>query len=207
MSWWDGLNDEFSRRMQQFVAASRGRLSIVSAYRSVETQAELWEQALRDHGPENANMWVAPPGRSNHNHGMAVDLGYETEDAMQWAHENAPKFGLEFPMEWEPWHIEPAGLRDGSFGEIPYDAYTVPPTGYLSATDPNRRADPAFAFGVINSMLLGPSSNSMLGPVSNRTLSGGSTTPQMEQQKIDVARNTGAQPTYDTFQGGSGGAP
>jgi hypothetical protein len=202
------MNDDFSARMQAFIAASGGRLSVYSGYRSVETQQQLWEEAVATYGAENANMWVAPPGKSNHNRGMAADIGYETEDAMAWAHANAAKFGLEFPMEWEPWHIEPAGLRDGTFGEVDFESYTVPPTGYLSATDPNRRADPGFALGVINSMLLQPKRNSLLGPVANsmagtvrNSMAGKNPTPGM----IETAASTGAKPTFDMLEGETGG--
>lgn len=200
MSWWDGLNDDFSARMQAFVAASGGKLSIYSGYRSVETQQQLWDEAVAKYGPENANMWVAPPGKSNHNRGMAADIGYETADAMAWAHANAAKFGLEFPMEWEPWHIEPAGLRDGLFGQVDFDSYTLPPTGYVAATDPTRRSDPAFALGVINSMLLQPRSNSYLTSRQNADLGA-----KIDPQRIEIANATGAAPTFNMLEGDTGG--
>lgn len=60
-----------------------------------------------------ATKWVAPPGRSNHQKGVAMDLGYLDPAATQWAHANAPKYGLNFPLSNEDWHIEPAGIRHG----------------------------------------------------------------------------------------------
>jgi hypothetical protein len=56
---------------------------------------------------------VAPPGNSQHNHGNAADLGYLSPDALEWAHTNAGKYGLAFPLKNENWHIELAGARGG----------------------------------------------------------------------------------------------
>lgn len=53
------------------------------------------------------------PGRSNHNHGHAVDLKYLDPSATTWAHENAGRFGLAFPLSNENWHIELASRRGG----------------------------------------------------------------------------------------------
>jgi len=89
-------------------------LTINSAYRSPELQATLYEQALERYGSEaEARRWVAPPGRSQHNHGNAVDLGFENAEARQWAHANAERYGLSFPLSNEDWHIELAGARGG----------------------------------------------------------------------------------------------
>lgn len=70
--------------------------------------------------------WVAPPGGSNHQKGEAVDLTYLTPAATQWAHENAPKYGLNFPLSNEDWHIEPAGLRGGGGQPAPTAVAQVP---------------------------------------------------------------------------------
>ena len=55
--------------------------------------------------------WVAPPGSSNHQKGVAVDLQYLNPAATQWMHQNAPKHGLNFPLSNEDWHLEPANAR------------------------------------------------------------------------------------------------
>jgi hypothetical protein len=84
----------------------------MSGFRSPERQAQLWQNALSKYGsPEAARKWVAPPGRSQHNHGNAVDLRYLNPQATAWAHENAARFGLNFPLSNENWHIEPVGAR------------------------------------------------------------------------------------------------
>jgi len=110
-----GFDPRFQTALDQFLgAAPAGFLSTKSGYRSPERQAQLWQSALQKYGsPEAARKWVAPPGRSNHNHGLAADLGFSGPDAIKWAHENAPKFGLGFPLSNENWHVELAGIRGG----------------------------------------------------------------------------------------------
>lgn len=110
-----GLNPQFQSALASMFAAAPGGLQIKSAYRSPELQAQLWEQALAKYGsPEAARKWVAPPGRSQHGHGNAVDLGYMSDDAKAWAHANASQYGLAFPLGNEDWHIELASARGGA---------------------------------------------------------------------------------------------
>lgn len=71
-------------------------------------QARPWLKKIGE------TQWVAPPGGSNHQKGDAVDLKYLDPAATKWFHDNAPQYGLNFPLSNEDWHIEPAGLRDGT---------------------------------------------------------------------------------------------
>lgn len=117
-----GLSMPFGSALDQMIAASGGKIWVVSGFRSVERQAQLFANAKRKYGSEAAaRKWVAPPGKSNHNKGEAADLGGD----LALAHRLAPQFGLVFPMSHEPWHIERAGTRDHSSP----DAYTTPPSG------------------------------------------------------------------------------
>jgi len=87
-------------------------VSIISGYRSNEVQAGLWENALRRYGsPEAARQWVAPPGASRHNYGLAADLRYGSPEVQSWMHENAGSYGLDYRMGNEPWHIEPQNAQ------------------------------------------------------------------------------------------------
>jgi D-alanyl-D-alanine carboxypeptidase len=100
----DGFTDDFDSRLNALVKASNGRLSITSGYRSADYQAKLYADAVKKYGSEAAaRKWVAPPGKSNHGRGTAADIGGD----LAWAHANAAKYGLHFPMSWENWHIEP----------------------------------------------------------------------------------------------------
>lgn len=124
-----GFTPEFQQALDRFIADAPGGITINSGYRSVERQQQLWDEALQKYGsPEAARKWVAPPGNSQHNYGRAADLGYASPDVRAWAHENAANYGLNFPMSWEPWHVEPVGARSQPMNAQPG------PTNALAAT-------------------------------------------------------------------------
>jgi len=122
-----GLQPEFATSVYQMVQDAQDQgipLQITSAYRSPEVQARLYEAALKKYGsPEAARKWVAPPGNSQHNFGTAVDLAVNNSlirDAdspeARWIAQNAPNYGLDVPMSWEPWQVEQAGARGAPQG-------------------------------------------------------------------------------------------
>lgn len=126
---FSGLDERFRTRLGAMMRAAEEEgidLTITSAYRSPELQAQLYESALQRYGSEaEARRWVAPPGRSMHNHGMAVDFAAANGGLLRdpnsaeaiWLRENAERFGLAVPMDWEPWQIELAGGRSGEIAE------------------------------------------------------------------------------------------
>jgi hypothetical protein len=113
-----GLDAGFSSRLNAFLAAAQAQgygVSVKSGYRPEERQAQLWAAALAKYGSADAaRKWVAPPGRSAHGFGMAADLAFHGPSSRAWAHENAGRFGLNFRMANEPWHVEPRGYRPGA---------------------------------------------------------------------------------------------
>lgn len=118
---FSGMNADFSSALSRMIAEApenvRSGLRIGSGFRSPERQSQLWNDALKKYGSaEKARKWVAPPGRSQHNHGNAADLKFLSPEARKWAHENAGKYGLSFPLSNEDWHIELAGARKGGKG-------------------------------------------------------------------------------------------
>ena len=143
-----GLNADFSTNLTAFINAAKADgidLGIGSGFRSVEKQKQLWEQALKKYGtPEKARKWVAPPGKSNHNRGTAVDLNSsgaflgknKNTKATQWAHANAEKYGLNFRMGHEPWHIEPLNLSKEQKAKIDAEHQ------HSDSEDPNTHVDP-----------------------------------------------------------------
>lgn len=117
-----GMASTFQQKLATMLASMpddlKGSVTINSGYRSPERQQELWLEALRKYGsPEAARKWVAPPGNSQHNKGNAADLGYQSDAARKWVHENAGNYGLSFPMSHEPWHIEDEDARSAGRAE------------------------------------------------------------------------------------------
>ena len=144
----NGLEAEFADRLYDLLLnlppEIAGKVTIKSAYRDVEHQRQLWEAAVAKYGSEEAaRKWVAPPGKSNHGGGLAVDLSYATDGARKWVHENAARFGLNFPMAHENWHIEPIGVRSGEYrstGRTHGGGDGGVPAGYAGA-DPEAYTD------------------------------------------------------------------
>lgn len=127
-----GLDPEFLAALDALYNSAppemQSRLGIGSGYRSIERQRELWNAS------DKTGKTVARPGHSKHNHGKAVDLygdGVRLDqapaDVRDWVHANAPNFGLNFPMSYEPWHIEPVGVRGGRAEHRPQPAGTPAP--------------------------------------------------------------------------------
>lgn len=110
-------------------AATAGfRLQLNSGYRSFEQQQELYDRFVRDFGAEVAAQRVAVPGTSEHQTGLAADVGlvglpddqlFGDTDASVWVAANAYRFGfiLRYPPEKaeitgyadEPWHLRYVG--------------------------------------------------------------------------------------------------
>ncbi len=105
------LDPRFVEMLQSFYGAApedlRDDIMIMSAYRSPERQAQLWEAS------DKSGRMVAPPYRSYHNKGLAVDFQYGSDAAREWAHANAGNHGMHYPMDYENWHIEPIWARGG----------------------------------------------------------------------------------------------
>jgi hypothetical protein len=94
------LNPAFHHQLDRLAAAARAaghHIAVMSGFRSHAHQWALWR------GPHRAGF-VARPGHSRHESGLAADL---TGD-LGWVHQHAREYGLHFPMSWENWHIEPA---------------------------------------------------------------------------------------------------
>lgn len=105
-------------------------LSIRSAYRSYETQKQLFKDYVSRHGEEEANRFSARPGQSEHQLGTAVDFGGTEADFTErfgqteqgrWLAENAHKYGFvkSYPQGkeqvtgyiYEPWHFRYIGVE------------------------------------------------------------------------------------------------
>ena len=101
-------------RVAALIDAAPGEITVTSGTRTRAQQEKLWKAALAKYGsPEAARKWVAPPGSSKHETGEANDLRFSSQAVKQWAHANAARFGLVFPLSNEPWHVELIGARSG----------------------------------------------------------------------------------------------
>lgn len=120
-----------------------------SGYRSYQTQVELFNNYVSNHGEEAANRYSARPGESEHQTGLAMDVtsesvNYQLTEAFgetaegQWVEENAHDFGyiiryLEGEEEvtgyqYEPWHLRYLGeelAADVAESGLTYEEYLL----------------------------------------------------------------------------------
>jgi zinc D-Ala-D-Ala carboxypeptidase len=126
-----------AQKFQEMQAAAKAEgvnLAIISAFRDLETQEQLFfgvkEQRSQD-AKKRAEV-SAPPGYSEHHTGYALDLGdgnapatnletdFANTAAFRWLEQNALKYSFEmsFPpnnkqgVSYEPWHWRFVGDRD-----------------------------------------------------------------------------------------------
>lgn len=125
---WQGLHPEFARRLSMWATSLGQTYTVGSGYRSFAEQARLYQAYLAG-VPGQAP--AAPPGSSLHNFGLASDGDH-------WSGRNEGAFRLDYPMSYEPWHVQVAEgkgfLRDGF---VPFNPIERPPDagrrGVLSA--------------------------------------------------------------------------
>jgi D-alanyl-D-alanine carboxypeptidase len=101
----EGLHPALADAVRALVRESAGAVWLVSGWRSSEEQRALWNEALARYGTaEAADDWVARPGTSAHEGGVAVDLGGDLARAVSLVDE----LGLPLyrPLNHEPWHFE-----------------------------------------------------------------------------------------------------
>ena len=103
-----GLHPTLDLTVRRLIEAARGEVRVVSGWRSRNRQEELWSAALtRYDDPEVADDWVARPGTSMHERGLAVDLGGDLELAAALV--ASLDLPLHRPLPNEPWHFELIG--------------------------------------------------------------------------------------------------
>lgn len=100
-----GLHPLLADSVDRLLAAAGGRVHLVSGWRSPAEQSVLWADALARYGDaETADDWVARPGSSMHERGLAVDLGGDLELAQSIV--DRSDLPLHRPLANEPWHFE-----------------------------------------------------------------------------------------------------
>lgn len=116
-----------------------------SAYRSYETQSGLYNSYKNSNGLTWADKWSARPGHSEHQTGLALDVGVKNEYSLgkfensrefTWMKEHAHLYGfiLRYPKGkeyitgygYEPWHYRYVGVETATYiyeNEITFEEY------------------------------------------------------------------------------------
>jgi hypothetical protein len=110
---WD-LDKQFADQVRALITGSKMAVRGIHGYRSPEEAQKLWAEAERVYGSA-ADQYIARPGQSNHERRVAMDVVFADDAAHNWVKQNAHRYGIEQPMPWEPWHLEPMGLRLGTY--------------------------------------------------------------------------------------------
>lgn len=113
------------KRMQADASTLGLSLKLVSGYRSYNTQYNLYNNYVRQNGQAKADTFSARPGYSEHQTGLAFDVG-STKGAFantyesKWLAENCHLYGfiIRYPKGktnitgyiYEPWHIRYLGV-------------------------------------------------------------------------------------------------
>jgi zinc D-Ala-D-Ala carboxypeptidase len=131
------MRSSAAQKFKEMVADARKSgvlLTPISAFRSKKEQEQLFfgVGAQKNQTPAQRAALSAPPGRSEHHTGYAVDIGdasvpltnleatFETTKAFEWLQANAARYGFEmsFPknnaqgVSYEPWHWRFVGDTD-----------------------------------------------------------------------------------------------
>ena len=83
---------------------SEDRITLVSGYRSREEQVQIWEDTLEKEGEAFTRTYVAKPGHSEHESGLAVDLA-ESQEEIDFICPQFPREGIcgEFRKKASHW--------------------------------------------------------------------------------------------------------
>lgn len=123
-NYGDGLSDELSAAIRKMRRDSGFTMSIISGFRSYETQTRVFNNWCSIDGIEAASTYSAAPGHSEHQAGLAADItscesSYANTDEAHWLAENCYKYGLiiRYPKDkvditkyiYEPWHVRYVG--------------------------------------------------------------------------------------------------
>lgn len=127
-------------------AAKKGLYPYISSpYRSYDRQNTLYTNYVSADGVKNADTYSARPGFSEHQTGLAMDLGtasnnnigdFEKSKEFEWVKNNAHKYGfiLRYPKGkeyitgymYEPWHYRYVGVEVANYiyeHDITYEEY------------------------------------------------------------------------------------
>lgn len=131
------MRSKAAQALESLFAAAKEEghtLVAVSGYRSYRTQSNIFARKVNNVGRRAAMLLVAPPGTSEHQLGLAMDIGCQGEMGLEssfgrteegkWVAENCHRFGfiIRYKEEWtditgyayEPWHLRYVGVEHAS---------------------------------------------------------------------------------------------
>lgn len=124
------------QQLQQDALKEKIFIIVDSGYRSYEYQKRIYEKTVQEKGLEYAKQFVAPPGASEHQTGLAIDIaairnGNYSDDIQEgdkesiWMNNNSYKYGfiLRYSKKkeeitgysFEPWHYRYVGIPLANF--------------------------------------------------------------------------------------------
>jgi D-alanyl-D-alanine carboxypeptidase len=116
--------------LRKAAAANGTPIQVLTAYRSYQTQKDLYAHRVQERGGSEAGSHVARPGHSEHQLGTVLDVAspgmtdvdqaWGTTATGEWVKTNAYKYGfvLSYPtpdssattcFDYEPWHLRYVG--------------------------------------------------------------------------------------------------
>lgn len=148
------MREEAAAALEEMFAACKEETGImlisISGYRSYEKQNNIYSRKLRavKRDVAKAQEYVAPPGASEHQLGLAMDIGQKNKTHLndkfadtpgaQWAYENCWRFGfiLRYGQDWEDvtgykyesWHFRYVGkevAKEIHEANIPYETWMI----------------------------------------------------------------------------------
>ena len=129
------LERRAAQALDSLMAAIGGWKEIVpvSGWRALEEQQAIWEDSLAENGLPFTQTYVAYPGHSEHQTGLALDViapggtlnGFKNTQQFVWMRDNAHRFGfilrygdgMEYitGYKFEPWHYRYVGVEAATF--------------------------------------------------------------------------------------------
>lgn len=126
------LRADTANALNQLISAAGDdgvNIKILSGYRSYTYQTQVYNNYVKKDGRAKADTYSARPGHSEHQTGLAADLGGSSCDlqicfgdtqAGQWLAEHAHEYGfiIRYPKgkerltgyQYEPWHVRYMGI-------------------------------------------------------------------------------------------------
>lgn len=137
LTTWNGvtLRAEAMESYKKLISSAKSSgvsLTAISSFRSYVDQEKLFNGYVKEDGQEKAETYSARPGHSEHQSGLAVDIGLPSGNCNlmtcmantkegKWLAENAHTFGFivrypedkveETGYQFEPWHIRFVGTE------------------------------------------------------------------------------------------------